>query len=58
MTWDFYGIKKSEGVDAMDFAESVLARIESLLDKRRKNLTKDQRMELRYYLKDLYLKAE
>jgi len=51
--------EQQERMDAMDFAESVLARIDRLLNNYRpqKDLTTGKRLEVRNYLKDLFLEA-
>ena len=61
--WDYYDIKKQRSeeqqlrMDAMDFAESILARIEQEFGRSRINLPKDRLLEFRQTLRELFLEA-
>ena len=44
-------------MDAMDFAESILARIEQEFGRSRINLPKDRLLEFRQTLRELFLEA-
>ena len=52
--------EQQTNIDAMDFADSVLARIDTLLNRSRpqRDLTLGQRGEVRRYLKKLFLEAK
>lgn len=52
--------EQQTNIEAMDFAESILGRIDTLLNRSRqqRDLNTGQRAELRRYLKQLYLDAQ